>query len=427
MRSRLGLIAVLVGLALAWSAAPAVAERRVALVVGNAAYKDAPLRNPVNDARAMAGVLREVGFDVTLRENASKQSLERALAEFGEKLGPDAVGLFYYAGHAIQTRGQNFLVPVDAQIVTEARVRIEAVDADLSIEQMAAAGTRISLVILDACRNNPFEQRFRSAGEGGLAQLRAPAGTLIAYATAPGKVAVDGEGANSVYSGALVQALRQPGLAVEDVFKQVRVQVSRATGGQQVPWESSSLTGEFMFRSAPPAAVAAPLSPPAAQPASRPVDDPDSIERAVWAAAIGASGEGGLKAYLERYPQGRFADDAKSRIAALAPRRGRFDGRYLGTLRCPAERQTPPLNWRMMMEIHDDEALIDAQGMYSARFTGIVQDGGRLNLGGGYTSGANLGFTLRGAIEGLTYRASGTQNSGPWGRNCELEMYRTGD
>src|SRR5262245_25910670 len=293
MRGRIGISGFLLCFALALPGAPAAAERRVALVVGNAAYKEAPLRNPLNDARAMAGALREAGFEVILRENATKQALERAIADFGEKLGPDAAGLFYYAGHGIQARGQNYLVPVDAQIASESRVRIEAVDADLAIEQMAAAGTRVSLVVLDACRNNPFERRFRSGGEGGLAQIRAPAGTLIAYATAPGKVAVDGEGTNSVYTGALVQALRQPGLAVEDVFKQVRVQVSRATQGQQVPWESSSLTGDFVLRAAVPAAAPA-AAPPAPMP--RPVDDPAAVEQAFWDAARDSTSEATIKA-----------------------------------------------------------------------------------------------------------------------------------
>ena len=409
------------------AAVPAFAEKRVALVVGNAAYKEQPLRNPVNDARAVAGALREAGFEVMLRENASKQALERAIADFGERLGPEAVGLFYYAGHGIQARGQNYLVPVDAQIASEARVRIEAVDADLAIEQMAAAGTRVSLVVLDACRNNPFERRFRSGAEGGLAQLRAPAGTLIAYATAPGKVAVDGEGANSVYTGALVQALRQPGLAVEDVFKQVRVQVSRATQGQQVPWESSSLTGEFVFRAATPAAPAAVAAPPPAAPSPRPVDDPGAVERAFWEAAIGADHEGPLKAYLERYPAGRYVEDARAKLAALASRRGRYDGRYSGVLRCPAYQNTGPMNWPMMMEIRDNEASIDAQGTYSARFGGTVLENGRLNLGGSYTAGLSSGFTLRGTIEDRTYKATGSQASCSWGRSCEMEMYRVGD
>jgi hypothetical protein len=321
-------------------------------------------------------------------------------------------------------------VPVDAQIASETRVRIEAVDADLAIEQMAAAGTRVSLVVLDACRNNPFERRFRSAGEGGLAQIRAPSGTLIAYATAPGKVAVDGEGANSVYTGALVQALRQPGLAVEDIFKQVRVQVSRATAGQQVPWESSSLTGEFVFRAAVPrdATAATPSMPaPPAAPGARPADDPALVEQAFWEAARDATSAGSAKAYLERYPAGRFADEAKARIAALEAKRGRFDGLYSGALRCDAYQNTAAMRWPMNMEIRDNQASIEAQGTHSVRFNGTVQEGGRLNLGGIYTSGVTSGFNLRGTIEDRLYKASGMQTSGSWGRSCEMEMYKLVD
>ena len=408
-------------LALMLGAFPASAEKRVALVVGNGAYRDAPLRNPANDARAIAASLREAGFEVILRENAGKQALERALADFGEKLGPDAVGLFYFAGHGIQVRGQNYLVPVDAQIANEARVRVEAVDADLAVEQMAAAGAKVSLVILDACRNNPFERRFRSQGDGGLAQIRAPAGTLIAYATAPGRVAADGEGANSVYSAALASALRQPGLAVEDVFKQVRLQVSRATGGQQVPWESSSLTGDFVFR---PGAAATASVPAGAPPLARAVDDPAAVEDAFWAATAGGASEGALKAYLERYPEGRHVAEARLKLAALEPRRGRFDGRWGGRMRCPAQGNPRELNRPMAMVVENDEALIDAAGDLHLRLSGSVLEDGRLVMSGAYVSGASSGFRLDGTIVDRTYKATGAEASGSWGRPCELELFK---
>ena len=201
LAAALALLATLAG-------APASAEVKVALVIGNAAYPTAPLRNPVNDATAMAERLRALGFDVTLLTNVTQREMTRAVSRFGEALKPGSVGLFYYAGHGMQVRGRNFLVPVDAQIQSEASARSEAVDLDLVLEQLGPS--RLSMVILDACRNNPFEGRFRSGGGGGLAQVDAPKGTLLAYATAPGKVASDGEGSHGLYTSELLKAMQHP-------------------------------------------------------------------------------------------------------------------------------------------------------------------------------------------------------------------------
>lgn len=220
--------------------------QRVALVIGNSSYKDAPLRNPVNDARLMAARLREVGFEVMLVENGLQRDINRALTRFGERLNSQTIGLFFYAGHGMQVKGRNFLLPVDAVITTEASVRNESIDVDQVLEQMSASGSLLNLVILDACRNNPFERRFRGSS-GGLAQIDAPKGTLIAFSTAPGKVAADGEGANSAYTEALAKAMTEPGAPVETVFKRVRNEVSRTSRDQQIPWEASSLTGDFYF------------------------------------------------------------------------------------------------------------------------------------------------------------------------------------
>ena len=239
--SRIALLALLLSCA-AWAVA---ADQKIALVVGNNAYSDAPLRNPVNDANAIAAKLRAAGFEVTLRTDVAQRELTRAISQFGQAMKPNAVALFYYAGHGMQVRGRNFLIPVDADIQSEAAARSEGVDVDLVLEQLGPA--RLSMVILDACRNNPFEGRFRSARGSGLAQIDAPKGTIVAYATAPGRVAADGEGANGVYTAELLKALEVPGLKVEDVFKRVRVNVTRVTSNQQVPWESSSLTGDFYF------------------------------------------------------------------------------------------------------------------------------------------------------------------------------------
>jgi uncharacterized caspase-like protein len=240
--------------------AVAAAERRIALVVGNATYAAAPLKNPANDARAVAEQLQHLGFEVDAHINLSQKEFNRAITTFGQRLGPEVVALFYYAGHGVQLRGKNYLVPVDARIANEGSVRSESVDVDVLLEQFQASGSALNIVILDACRNNPFERSFRGSS-GGLAQMDAPKGTLIAYATAPGRVALDGEGDHGIYTGALVQAMATPGLKVEDLFKQVRVNVARSTGDQQMPWESSSLTGDFYFTARPAPALAASAAP----------------------------------------------------------------------------------------------------------------------------------------------------------------------
>lgn len=222
-------------------------EKRVALVIGNSAYKTAPLANPVNDARAMAGKLRALGFEVHAYENLTQKEMNRATTKFGESLASGSVGLLFYAGHGMQVKGRNFLIPIDAEIRTEASVRNEAVDAEQVMEQMDAAKTALNIVILDACRNNPFERRFRGSS-GGLASMDAPKGTLIAYATGPGKVASDGDGANGLYTSEILKVIEEPGLRIEDVFKRVRLNVARATNDEQLPWETSSLVGDFYFK-----------------------------------------------------------------------------------------------------------------------------------------------------------------------------------
>jgi len=232
-------------------AASGRSERRAALVIGNSNYASGILRNPINDARAMAKVLGDLSFDVTLRENLDQKQMKREIQSFGEKLQEGGVGLFYYAGHGVQVNGRNYLIPVGAAIEHENQVEYEAVDMGSVLSEMDFAHARMNIVIIDACRDNPFARGFRSMSQG-LASIDAPTGTLIAYATAPGSVANDGPGENGVYTGELIKAMVQPGLKLEDVFKQVRSAVREATGGKQVPWESSSLEGDFYFLWTPP-------------------------------------------------------------------------------------------------------------------------------------------------------------------------------
>ena len=225
-------------------------SQRVALVIGNAAYRDAPLTNPVNDARAIALALKESDFSVIARENLDQRGMLQALREFGDRLRAGGTGLFYYAGHGMQIKGRNYLIPVGASVEREDEVAYSAVDAQAVLDKMEAAGNMANIMILDACRNNPFTRSSRS-GQAGLAQMDAPVGTLVAYATSPGAVASDGSGANGLYTQHLLTAIRQPGYKVEDVFKQVRVNVRRDSQGKQVPWESTSLEGDFYFKAAP--------------------------------------------------------------------------------------------------------------------------------------------------------------------------------
>lgn len=221
-------------------------EKRVALVIGNSAYRVAPLPNPVNDARDMAQALVKLGFDVIHKENATQNEMKAAIRTFGERINSGAVGLFYFAGHGVQVNGENFLIPVNAVITKEQEIEYESVNVGLVIAQMENAKNIMNIVILDACRNNPFARSFRSDTRG-LAYMSAPSGTLIAYATAPGSVASDGDGKNGLYTQELLKSMSTAGLRIEDVFKRVRVAVQKKTDNRQVPWESSSLVGDFYF------------------------------------------------------------------------------------------------------------------------------------------------------------------------------------
>jgi uncharacterized caspase-like protein len=307
-------------LALAWFSAtvlaqPAPEARRVALVVGNNAYSSAPLHNPVSDARAMAQSLENAGFTVILRLDATQPDLLSALREFGKRLkdgGPGTAGVFYFAGHGMQIRGRNFLIPVGANIEHEDEVSYQALDAQAVMDKMESAGNGTNIVILDACRNNPFARSFRS-GRQGLAQMDAPVGTLVAFSTAPGSVASDGNGANGLYTAHLLNVLRRPGLKVEDVFKQVRMAVLKDSANRQVPWEASSLIGDFYFHapSEAPVFAGAPAAP------AEPVDAMTALDDALWGAVKDGTSSAELYAYLNRFPSGRHAREARARMADL--------------------------------------------------------------------------------------------------------------
>jgi len=271
-----GVLSLLLMCLLAWSG-PVAAEPRVALVIGNGNYGSSfsRLPNPPNDAKLISKALKEAGFEVMTVLDADQKQMKKAFSDFGQKLadkGADAVGLFYYAGHGVQVDGKNYLIPTKAEIANAKDVDMEAVDADWVLQQMEFAGNRMNIIILDACRNNPLPSDKRSA-EKGLARMDAPKGSFLAYSTAPGATAVDGKGSNSPYSQALAKAIESDAVPLEQLFRQVRVEVMNATGEEQVPWDSSSLTGEFYFKrpnGAAPAQQTALLAPaPAPQPAAQ--------------------------------------------------------------------------------------------------------------------------------------------------------------
>ena len=234
------------------TAAVSANGKRIALVLGNGSYGAAfgTLANAPRDAEMVAGALRTAGFDVEVVLNADQRTMKQAIARLGTRLsraGRGATGLFYYAGHGLQSKGSNYLVPVNADMTTEADVDLDGVAADAVLSQMESAGAATNIVILDACRNMPLSRATRS-GTRGLARMEAPNGSFLSYSTAPGAVAADGAGRNSPFATALVAEMQKPGQLIESVFRNVRRQVIAATNGAQTPWDSSSLVDSFTFR-----------------------------------------------------------------------------------------------------------------------------------------------------------------------------------
>ncbi|MCK5542181.1 MAG: SUMF1/EgtB/PvdO family nonheme iron enzyme [Desulfobacterales bacterium] len=238
------------------------AANRIALVIGNSDYQSAPLANPVNDARDMASALKKCGFDVILKINADQRTMEKAADQFYTTLKRSKVGLFYYAGHGMQINGANYLIPVNAHVATESDVKFESVDVGRILGKMKDAGNELNIVLLDACRDNPFKRSFRTSKKG-LARMEAPSGTIIGYATAPGSVAADGNNRNGVFTSHFLKYMMQPGIPIEKVLKETRKNVYNETKGQQVPWDSSSLMGDFYFvmGTQPPANQSQPAAP----------------------------------------------------------------------------------------------------------------------------------------------------------------------
>ncbi len=315
----------------AWSQAPAGAPR-VALVIGNAAYPTAPLRNAVKDAVAMSKALAELGFRVVQVQDAGKAQMSAAIAQASELLrGQAGVGLLFYAGHAVQLDWRNFLLPVDARPASAAEVPQHAVDVQAAIDAFRTAGNRLNIVVLDACRDNPFGPA--SGGGKGLAPMDAPPGTYLAYATAPGHTADDGDaaGGNGLYTRFLLREIVQPQARIEDVFKRVRLQVRRTSAGKQVPWDATSLEEDFYFAQGQRVpALAGP--------------DRDAAfdeEKGRWDRIRTSARAEDFYEFLQRYPTGPMSELAQFRLDQLAVptvRAAQVNARAPNTLPSGAER-----------------------------------------------------------------------------------------
>ena len=277
----------------------AEAEPRIALIVGNGGYTAVgPLGNAVNDAALMAETLQGLGFEVTLLRDGSKAAMSAAVAKFGAGLreaGPEATGLFYYAGHGVQSFQRNYLLPVDATISNAADLDLVAVDAESVLRQMASARNKTNIFILDACRNNPFSA-IPELGDNGLAEMKAPTGTFLAYATAPGAVALDGADGHSPFTKALAAMMVTQGMPVEQMFKEVRVAVLDATAGQQTPWDTSSLTADFSFAAA------------------------SSDEEQLWATVSVSGDPVQIKLFLKAYPDTAHRTEAEDLLVVVMPK-----------------------------------------------------------------------------------------------------------
>jgi uncharacterized caspase-like protein len=312
----IGLIAVLLVL-LGRPGLAASTGERLALVIGNGAYSSiGSLPNPAADARLIAATLIELGFDTAVSLDANQIDMKRQIAEFGRNLrsaSKDAVGFFYYAGHGIQASGRNYLLPVEATPSDQADLDLMGVEANWVLRQMESAGNRTNIIVLDACRNNPFVASNRSLGRG-LAQVDAPTGSFISYATAPGKVALDGESVNSPFTTALANALKVPGIPVEQVFKRVRVDVIKATNGGQIPWDSSSLVDDFIMR---------PIDDPKPEPLAAPEQMPiaSGRELSLWESVSASANPDKISMFLQIYPDSALAPQARALLieALMAP------------------------------------------------------------------------------------------------------------
>lgn len=328
-------------------------EYRVALVIGNSDYKKSPLKNPVNDAKDIASALQDLGFDVVLGTNLTRDEINQKVSEFSPMLAKADIGFFYFAGHGFQYEGENYLVPVAFDINNENDIPREALSTGSILKKMDDAGNAVNIVVLDACRNNPYAGSFSTVKRSlklpsdanstaasvlsdanlsrgltrsnvkGLTPLNGPSGSLIAYATAPGQVAADGSGSNGLYTQYILNYIKQPDVAIEQVFKKVRIGVMKDTSGSQIPWENSSLLGDFYFKDSgklqviPLDAITVLKSTNKNNRASHKnlkSDRSQQLESQFWSSVEKSNSTALYRAYIKKYPQGYFVEIAKIKL-----------------------------------------------------------------------------------------------------------------
>lgn len=284
---------------------------RLALVIGNTRYADAPLKNPGNDAKGIASELHKLGFQVNLKLDAGRSEMIEAIRAFGAELASKkGVGMFYYAGHGAQLEWKNYLIPVDAVVASIEDMQTKTVELNSLLEGLVKAQNPMNVIILDACRDNPFGGKVRTVQKG-LSQFDAPPGSLLAYATSPGNTAADGDGENGLYTENLLRELRVPAAKIEDVFKRVRLNVRRKSEGQQIPWESTSLEQDFYFV-------------PPARPQKLTPDEAEKLfeeQLATWERVKISKDPAPLEDFIRKYPSGNFSELAQFRLDKLLAER----------------------------------------------------------------------------------------------------------
>jgi len=376
---------------------PVETNIRQALVIGNANYAHAGvLRNPANDARAIGKTLSQLGFQVTTLTDADERQMDQAIRKFGRQLrGNNGVGLFYYAGHGMQIDGENYLLPTDINPSNETDVSYDAVPVGKLLGQMKDAGNGMNVVILDACRNNPFARSFRSSSNG-LAQVVAPTGSFISYATAPGDVAADGEGDNGLFTEKLLQHMTTPGLRLEEVFKRVRADVQQDSNNKQVPWDSSSVTGDFFFAPAESERVAAPAESVAAS------ESTQDFATQAWDVVKDSDDPSLLEGFIKMFPNAPQLNLARLKLMALnssVSKETPASSTPLPKTEPTVEKPSPPTSVATNNALAGEAAkkrLLEVKNCVKCDLTKADLNGA--NLTNADLSGANLyGANLRGA------------------------------
>ncbi|MBL8420510.1 MAG: caspase family protein [Dechloromonas sp.] len=332
-----GVLTLAPGHVLAQAGVPLYKLPRYALAIGNSSYANAPLVNPANDAKAIAGELKAAGFEVSVQLDASREGMLKAIEAFSRMLAArNAVGLFYFAGHGTQLAWHNYLLPVDAEIRVLDDIPSRGVDLNALLQGLTRAKNPMNVIILDACRDNPFGKALPPQ-EKGLSQFDAPPGSLLAYATSPGNTASDGNGANGLYTENLLRELKAPDARIEDVFKRVRLSVRRSSVGQQIPWESTSLEEDFYFR--PPKEV-------------RKLSDDEATKRyeeqlVIWERIKATNDPAVLEDFLRRYPSGLFSEIAQLRLDQVLSERGERKIQIASSAQNPYSKGTAQVDTRL--------------------------------------------------------------------------------